>query len=350
VEKVAEFFPDRITDLIAPRPLLIVTNAAYDVHHPLAQVQAAFGRAGEPKKLGGATLFIAGRGFVAPGGGPTVSPLEHVPFEVDRPELARLLVRELIAQKVDMIKVWVDDRLGTRPKLPPELYAVIIDEAHKHGARVMAHVYYLADAKELVRIGVDGLAHMVRDVEVDDEFVQLAKARNLFICAALSAHVKPVDAWVDDPAFAETSPFQVRERLRAGQTGLPAIPASMQVTVLLPRVRNSMRKLKAAGVRFVLGGDTGIPSRFHGFNEHLELEAMVDAGLTPLEAIAAGTSVPAQILGLTDRGALSVGKSADFIVLDANPVEDIKNTKRIAQVYRQGRAVDRTSLRSAWQH
>ncbi|MBI2835135.1 MAG: amidohydrolase family protein, partial [Acidobacteria bacterium] len=139
-------------------------------------------RAGQ---AGGATLYLAGRGFVAPGGGPPVAPLEHVPYEVERPGLGRIFVRELAAQKVDMVKIWVDDRNGTKPKLAPEVYRAIIDEAHKQGLRVMAHVYYLEDAKALVRAGVDGFAHLVRDRDVDDEFVQLMKEHKVFTCAAL---------------------------------------------------------------------------------------------------------------------------------------------------------------------
>ena len=85
-----------------------------------------------------------------------------------------------------MIKLWVDDRNGTRPKLAPEIYRAVIDEAHKYGMRVMAHVYDLADAKELLRAGVDGFAHMVRDTEIDDEFLRLVTERNVFQASTLA--------------------------------------------------------------------------------------------------------------------------------------------------------------------
>jgi len=293
-------------------------------------------------RLGGARLLVAGRGFVAPGGGPTISPLEHVPYEVDRPEIARLLVRDLADREVDMVKVWVDDRNGTRPKLPPEIYRAVIDEAHALGLRVMAHVYYLEDAKELLRAGVDGFAHMVRDQELDEEFVRLAKERNVFQAAALAIQAKPVGSgWLQDPAFREKTPPHVLARLERGETGLPGMPTAAQTEQFKSLMQKNVSKLHAAGIRIALGGDTGIPTRFLGYNEHLELQALVEAGLTPLEAISAGTRVGAEILGLDDLGTLAPGKSADFLVLDANPVKDIANTTKIAAVYRKGLAIDR---------
>ena len=291
-------------------------------------------------RLGGARLLVAGRGFVAPGGGPTISPLEHVPYEVDRPEIGRLLVRDLADRDVDMVKVWVDDRNGTRPKLPPEIYRAVIDEAHARGLRVMAHVYYLQDAKELLRAGVDGFAHMVRDQELDEEFLRLAKERNVFQAAALAIQAKPVGSgWLQDPAFREKTPPHVVARLERGETGLPGTPTAEQTERFKALMRKNVSKLHAAGIRIALGGDTGIPTRFVGYNEHLELQALVDAGLTALEAIAAGTSVGAEILGLDDLGTLAPGKSADFLVLDESPLENIANTTKIAAVYRRGLAI-----------
>jgi imidazolonepropionase-like amidohydrolase len=130
-------------------------------------------------------------------------------------------------------------------------------------------------------------------------------------------------------------------RLERGETGLPGMPTAEQTEQFKTLMRKNVSKLKAAGIRIALGGDTGIPTRFVGYNEHLELQALVDAGLSPLEAIAAGTSVGAAILGLDDLGTLAPGKSADFLVLDANPLENIANTTKIAAVYRRGLAIDR---------
>jgi len=125
-------------------------------------------------------------------------------------------------------------------------------------------------------------------------------------------------------------------RLERGETGLPGMPTAEQTERFKSLMRTNVSKLHAAAIRIALGGDTGIPTRFVGYNEHLELQALVDAGLTPLEAIAAGTRVGAKILGLADLGSLAPGKSADFLVLDANPLENIANTAKIAAVYRKG--------------
>lgn len=293
-------------------------------------------------RIAGARLLVAGRGFVAPGGGPTISPLEHVPYEVDRPEIARLLVRDLAARRADMVKVWVDDRNGTRPKLPPEIYRAVIDEAHAQGLRVMAHVYYLEDAKEVLRAGVDGFAHMVRDRELDEEFLRLAKERGVFQAAALAIQAKPIGSgWLQDPAFRRATAPEVVARMERGDTGLPGTPTPDQTEKFKSLMRKNVSKLKGAGIRIALGGDTGIPTRFVGYNEHLELQALVDAGLTPLEAISAGTAAGAAILRLDDLGTLAPGKSADFLVLDANPLESIANTTKIAAVYRKGVPIER---------
>jgi len=294
-------------------------------------------------RFGGAVFHTAGRGFVAADGGPTVAPLEHVPYEVAGVDeaLARLL--ELAGKHPDMVKVWVDDRGGTKPKLRPEIYRALIKEAHDLGLRVMAHVYYLEDAKDLLRAGVDGFAHMVRDREIDEELISLAKEREVFFCTAMSGHETLIHReeapWIRDPLLAEILPAdalrQVSERLRrAAETS--DSQGRRRTYALLQR---NVQKLAASGVRVALGADSGIPNQFLGFAEHRELEAMVSAGMAPLEVIQAATSTSARILGLNDLGSLAPGKRADFIVLDANPVEDIRNTRHISSIYRLGRPV-----------
>ncbi|MBI4458475.1 MAG: amidohydrolase family protein [Acidobacteria bacterium] len=292
-----------------------------------------------------AVLFSAGRGIVAPNdNGPNGGP----PFSVDVMREAaseaegRRHVRELAAEKVDAVKMWVDDRNGRFPKLKPEVYRAIIDEAHKLNLKVLVHATLLEDSKALVKAGVDGLAHPVRGGPIDDEFVQLMKQHDVFQCTTVGMGGKT--AWIDDPALAESVAPAVRAAMKPQGAG----PTEAQ-SAAYGNLLRTMKLLSDAGVRIALCGDEGTSAQGQpGFREHLELEALAEAGLTPLEVIRAATQTPAEILGLHELGTLTPGKRADFIVLDANPLDRIANTRNIAAIYKAGRAIDRAALRAAW--
>jgi imidazolonepropionase-like amidohydrolase len=326
-------------------------------------------RNGTLKEPGLAQLLTADQGLVAPtpgqtNGGPAFAP--DVVHETTSPEDARQFVRLLATRRPDIVKLWVDDRNATKVKLTPELYRPIIDEAHKQGLRAVAHVYYLSDAKELVRAGVDGFAHLTRDAAEDEELVQLIKARNVFACTTMSVQRGNEAAWLDDPALAETTrPEVVAAWKTSSARGPAAPPPSSGAGQGTPRggapfataggplrgysiLEQNVRTLHAAGARIVLCGDTGFARQAPGFTEHRELQAMVDAGMPPLQAIRAATEVGAEVLRLRDRGTLARGKRADFMVLDANPLENIANSRKIAAVYHGGVAVDREQMRSRW--
>jgi imidazolonepropionase-like amidohydrolase len=305
-------------------------------------------------RLGGARLFTAGRGIGAPDAGPGAEAYRGIAYEVTTPEEGRACVRAMVAKKADVIKIWVDDRNGRAPRMPPPVFHAIIDEAHAHGVRVNAHVFYLSDARELVEAGVDAFAHLVRDHEMDDALVAAIVRRNVYVMPNLGAaerttHAGPppwLASWLTGPLLlADTVSANVIQRMKDARREPADADASRTRYAILQR---SLAKLNAAGARIILGSDTGLPDHFFGFAEQRELQLMVDAGMTPAQVIVAATSRPAEYLRLENMGTLASGKSADFLVLDANPLDDIAHTRRIAKVYLRGQELDRAALRSRW--
>jgi imidazolonepropionase-like amidohydrolase len=273
----------------------------------------------------GAMLRTAGRGITMPEPGRTEAPY-WVTSEAD----ARKAVQELAARKVDLVKIWVDDRDGKYKKLTPDLYGAIIDEAHKQGLRVTAHIFALEDAKGLLGAGLDAFAHSVRDRDIDEEGLALFKQHaNLVVAPNLPDRGVATDmSWL-----AGSLPADELKKLQEGATDRPEAQRAHAI-----QARN-LAKIHAAGITIVLGTDGGVP-----WSHHVEMADMVAAGMTPSDVIVAATKNSAEFLRLTDVGTVAAGRRADFVVLDANPLDDITNTRRIAGVYLRGAAIDRAAI------
>ena len=297
-----------------------------------------------------ARFLTAGRGL-APYSEISPNNMRHAAYVVTTEEGARANVRELAARGVTLIKTWVDDRGGNVEPLPPNLYMAIIDEAHKNNIRVAAHATGIGHAKDLLRAGIDVFAHMI--TEVDDELVELFKEHpETSILLAQVGRRTIYSPYLDPPSSLLLETVRPEQIARLRDRVLGTTPEALERARLSwdQTVLNIM-KLHEAGVRIGIGSDGGGQGgdRFVGFTAHTELENMVAAGMTPGEAIVAGTKNGAEILGLeADLGTVAVGKSADFIVLNENPLEDITNSRTFDRVYLRGHQVDRDGLRASW--
>ena len=299
---------------------------------------------------GGARLFLAGRGIGFPNAGPGADTYRGIAYSVTTPDEGRKAVREQAALKVNLIKIWVDDRNGRAPRMTPDVSHAIIDEAHTLGLKVNAHVFYLSDVTDLTNAGIDGFAHLARDKELDDATVQAIVRRGVVMMTTLGTpertthtSVPPrLTAWLDGPVR-DGAPLAMIDSVKAGFGGRDEATASgnRERYAILQR---TVAKLAKAGAKIALGSDTGIQDHPFGITEHRELELLVEAGMTPMQTLVAATSTSAAYLKLADQGTLAAGKRANFMVLDANPLDDITNTRRIAKVYVNGREVDRAAL------
>ncbi|MBV8815278.1 MAG: amidohydrolase family protein [Verrucomicrobia bacterium] len=298
----------------------------------------------------GADLFGADRGIGAPLGAPSAATIpvgNDQLYRPQTPEEAQAAVRDMAARHPDLIKIWVDDLLGTAPKIKPEIYRAAIQAAHGAGLRVACHIYYLDDAKTVIQAGADIIAHGVRDQPVDAQFVGLMKSASVWYIATLSLD-ESFYIYAEQPEWTKSAFFQAA--LQPALQQLLNDPSYLQKMRTNPRLpifkkavatnQANLKKLYDAGVQIGFGTDSGaVPLRIPGFAEHRELQLMVASGLSPAQALECATGHAAALLGLKDRGTLEAGKLADFIILDANPLQDITNTEKISAVWHRGKEV-----------
>jgi imidazolonepropionase-like amidohydrolase len=298
--------------------------------------------------VSGARVLTAGQGFGVEGGDPPTA----IGASVSRPnssQQARSQVKAMLNARPDMVKIWVDDQFQKAPKLRSDIYQAIINEAHRANLRVAAHVFYLEDAKALIAAGVDALAHSIRDRPVDVALIQAMRDKSVFLIPTLTRDESSFiyaeqPAWMKEPFFTAAVTPDVLQKFQSSEyiNKIRKDPDTAKWKAAAATSKLNLKTLYDAGVQVGFGTDSGANfDRIPGFDEHRELQLMVQSGLTPMQALRCATGNTAQLLKLKDVGLLEAGKKADFLVLNANPLDDIRNTTKLAAVWRAGQPIDR---------
>jgi imidazolonepropionase-like amidohydrolase len=288
----------------------------------------------------------------------TTAPLERARVylagpivSADTADIATADTDKVIALKPDLIKVRVDDNLGTSKKMPEAAWRATLTRAKAAKLKLAAHVFYLADAKAMADTGTPFIAHSVRDLPVDDGFLASMKASNACYSPTLMREVSTfvydsTPSWAHDPFFRRGYSADVSAELAdpARHARIKASPAWAQgqkYRAGLEVAKRNLKRVSDAGIRIAFGTDTGPAGRFQGFFEHLELEMMVQSGLTPMQAIVSATGNAAACWDKQGvLGTIAKGAAADLLVLNANPLDAIVNTRTIDAIYIGGRRFD----------
>ena len=295
-----------------------------------------------------ASRFILMAGVVPVNGGP-----DHILIKATRPLRAnyevtlatesRAAVQSIAAKGVKHLKIWLGDRRATYPAMPHETYDATIEEAKKLGILVHAHATSNRDQKDALKAGVDLLVHAIQNERIDDELVGLLQQKKPYWTPVMGLGDRS-DLCDPDPFAAQVQSARTIADVRA-QNCAPSPNAATREEML----KYNFKKMIDSGARLVLGTDAGVFPRYSfGWADHHEIGRYVELGITPAQAIVASTSRPAEALGLKDVGVLAEGKVADFLVLDANPLDDIRNTRQIAAIYLGGTKLAREAILAKW--
>lgn len=303
-----------------------------------ARDKQRLGRPGETR------IFSAGEGFIFEGGYGGLAGLNK---GVSSPAEVEKRVAALASQHVDTVKLWLDDHNGEFKKMPYDIVKAITDAGHKYKMLVSAHIFYLEDAKKLTDFGVNGFAHMVRDQPIDQALIDSMKKHGTWQLAATLSREASMFAYaktppfISDPFFTRGVSDKVIQTLKSPeyQKTQAADPHFAHYPEYLETAKKNFKKLVDSGIKYGFGTDSGPPGRFPGFFEHWEMELLVEAGLTPSQVIQSATKNAAEYLKAKDLGTLEKSKWADLLVLNKNPLDDIKNSRTIDSVYIAGNRV-----------
>jgi imidazolonepropionase-like amidohydrolase len=300
----------------------------------------------EGKDLDLADLRSAGTLATAPGGHGTEYGIK-IPT-LSSPAEAQAWVDARIAEGSDYIKIVIDDASaygGHRPTLDKETLKAVIDAAHKRGKMAVVHIGKQEDARAAIDAGADGLAHLFADSAPQPDFSKFVAAHHAFVVPTLSVLESVSGAGSGESLAADPhlAPYLTDDDIANLKRSFP----KFSVTLSEKYAEETVAQLKAAHVSVLAGTDAPNPGTSHGVSIHREMELLVRSGLTPQEALAAATSVPAASFHLDDRGVIAPGKRADLVLVKGDPTRDILATRDIVSVWKVGVEDDRASYRTA---
>ena len=279
-------------------------------------------------------------------------------FGLDQPSDIPTLIKAVEPKRGAIIKIWVDDRAGTQPKLAQPLYTELVDQAIKNGIKVVAHQQDSDDTARLAKAGVAGFLHGRFEDEIGEELSLSLAESNTFVIPNLGLSLLRNMTIAEDPLLIETLPAATLSRLESrifpttdntmtASNSYDSIQGQLDqlISNLDPSIRRSFGSAIARGVPIILGTDAGaLPDHFFGYSGHKELEIFVALGMSPEQAIGAATYKAASQLGLNDRGLLEKGRRADFLLLNSSPLINIRATQDIHAVFLLGKELDRNAI------